>query len=59
MIEHGDEQGEGAAEAGVPHVVREHGAFADVVDLPDLGGRDRATHRPSPLRSGVRQDRRS
>ena len=43
VIEHGDEQGESAGEAGVPHVLREHGAFTDVVDLPDLGGRDRTT----------------
>jgi release factor glutamine methyltransferase len=43
VVEHGDHQGEQAGEAGVPHVLREHGAFTDVVDLPDLGGRDRTT----------------
>jgi release factor glutamine methyltransferase len=43
IIEHGDEQGERGGEQGVPHVVREHVAFTRVVDLPDLGGRDRVT----------------
>ena len=43
VVEHGDAQGEDAGEAGVPHVLREHGAFLDVLDLPDLGGRDRVT----------------
>lgn len=43
VVEHGDEQGERAGAAGVPHVLREHGAFRDVDDHVDLGGRDRAT----------------
>jgi len=43
LLEHGDAQGEGAGAAGVPHVLREIGAFVDVVDHPDLGGRDRMT----------------
>ena len=43
VLEHGDEQGERAGEAGVPHVLREHGAFTDVTDHLDLAGRDRAT----------------
>lgn len=43
VVEHGDEQGERGGEAGVPHVLREHGAFRDVDDHVDLGGRDRAT----------------
>ncbi len=43
VVEHGDEQGEGGGAAGVPHVLREHGAFTRVEDHVDLGGRDRAT----------------
>jgi release factor glutamine methyltransferase len=43
VVEHGDAQGEDAGEAGVPHVLRVHGAYVDVVDLPDLAGRDRVT----------------
>lgn len=43
VVEHGDAQGEAAGEAGVPHVLREHGAYVDVVDVPDLAGRDRVT----------------
>ncbi|MFN8170153.1 MAG: peptide chain release factor N(5)-glutamine methyltransferase [Candidatus Nanopelagicales bacterium] len=43
VMEHGDAQGESAGELGVPHVLREHGAFVDVADVPDLGGRDRVT----------------
>jgi release factor glutamine methyltransferase len=43
VVEHGDAQGEAAGEAGVPHVLRAHGSFLDVVDLPDLGGRDRTS----------------
>ncbi|MBI1376230.1 MAG: peptide chain release factor N(5)-glutamine methyltransferase [Frankiales bacterium] len=43
VVEHGDEQGERAGEAGVPSVLRETGEFASVRDLPDLAGRDRAT----------------
>jgi len=43
VVEHGDEQGERGGAAGVPHVLREHGAFRDVDDHVDLGGRDRAT----------------
>jgi release factor glutamine methyltransferase len=43
VLEHGDAQGEAAGEAGVPHVLRDQGAFVDVVDLPDLAGRDRTT----------------
>jgi release factor glutamine methyltransferase len=43
VVEHGDAQGEAAGVDGVPHVVREHGAFDAVVDHVDLGGRDRAT----------------
>jgi hypothetical protein len=27
----------------VPHVLREHGAWRDVADHPDLAGRDRTT----------------
>ncbi len=41
VIEHSDQQGESGGESGVPHVLREHGAFAAVRDLPDLAGRDR------------------
>ena len=43
VIEHSDEQGEAGGEGGVPHVLREHGGFVDVVDHPDLAGRDRVT----------------
>ncbi len=43
VVEHGDEQGEGGGSAGVPYVLREHGAFRVVDDHVDLGGRDRAT----------------
>lgn len=43
VVEHGDEQGERAGAAGVPHVLREHGGFTEVDDHVDLGGRDRAT----------------
>lgn len=43
VVEHADEQGERGGEMGVPHVLREHGAFRDVSDHPDLGGRDRVT----------------
>jgi release factor glutamine methyltransferase len=43
VLEHGDAQGESAGESGVPHVLREHGSFVDVTDLPDLAGRDRTT----------------
>lgn len=43
VVEHGDEQGEGAGELGMPFVVRETGLFHDVVDRADLTGRDRFT----------------
>jgi release factor glutamine methyltransferase len=43
VVEHADEQGESGGEAGVPFVLRQHGAFAEVVDHVDLGGRDRVT----------------
>jgi release factor glutamine methyltransferase len=43
VIEHSDQQGEQGGVSGVPHVLREHGAFAEVRDLPDLAGRDRVT----------------
>jgi len=43
VIEHSDEQGESGGEGGVPHVLREHGDYLDVVDHPDLAGRDRVT----------------
>lgn len=43
LIEHGDEQGEAGGELGVPYVVRENGAFIDVVDHSDLTGRPRVT----------------
>ena len=43
VVEHGDQQGESAGELGVPFVLREHGAFVDVVDQADLTGRDRVT----------------
>jgi release factor glutamine methyltransferase len=43
VVEHGDEQGDGAGELGVPYVVRESGQFVDVVDRGDLAGRDRFT----------------
>jgi release factor glutamine methyltransferase len=43
LIEHGDQQGDRAGELGVPHVLRELGGFASVVDQPDLTGRDRVT----------------
>ena len=43
VIEHSDQQGEAGGESGVPHVLREHGAFTAVRDLLDLAGRDRVT----------------
>ncbi len=43
VVEHGDTQGEDAEEAGVPQVVRETGWFTEVLDHPDLAGRDRYT----------------
>ena len=43
MIEHSDQQGEAGGEHGVPFVVRQHGGFVEVVDQPDLAGRDRVT----------------
>ncbi len=43
VVEHGDAQGESAGAAGVPQVLLDHGGFVDVVDHPDLAGRDRAT----------------
>ena len=43
VVEHGDEQGERGGELGVPFVLREHGAWVDVADHPDLAGRDRVT----------------
>lgn len=43
VVEHGDAQGESGGASGVPHVLREHGDFLDVVDHQDLGGRDRTT----------------
>jgi release factor glutamine methyltransferase len=43
VVEHADEQGERGGERGVPHVLREHGAWRDVADHPDLAGRDRTT----------------
>ena len=43
VIEHGDAQGEAAGDHGVPAMLREHGAFTDVTDHPDLAGRDRTT----------------
>ncbi len=43
VIEHADAQGERAGDAGVPAVVRAHGAFTDVVDHDDLTGRPRYT----------------
>ena len=43
VIEHADEQGESGGEGGVPFVLREHGAYVDVVDHVDLAGRDRLT----------------
>jgi release factor glutamine methyltransferase len=43
VIEHSDQQGESGGASGVPAVLREHGAFTAVRDLPDLAGRDRVT----------------
>ena len=43
VVEHGDAQGGSAGAAGVPQVLLDHGGFVDVVDHPDLAGRDRAT----------------
>ena len=43
VIEHSDQQGEAGGEHGVPFVVRQHGGFVEVVDQPDLAGRDRVT----------------
>ena len=51
-IEHGDAQGEAGGESGVPHVLREHGGWLDVVDHPDLAGRARTTDR-RPRLTGV------
>ncbi len=42
VVEHSDEQGEGAGASGVPYVLREAG-FLDVKDHKDLSGRDRIT----------------
>ena len=43
VSEHSDQQGEAGGEHGVPFVVRQHGGFVEVVDQPDLAGRDRVT----------------
>jgi len=43
VIEHSDAQGESGGVGGVPHVLREHGGYLDVVDHQDLAGRDRTT----------------
>jgi release factor glutamine methyltransferase len=43
VIEHSDAQGESGGPSGVPQVLRGHGGFLDVVDHPDLAGRDRTT----------------
>ena len=43
VIERGDAQGEDSGAAGVPYVLRESGSFSEVIDHPDLGGRDRMT----------------
>lgn len=43
LIEHGDEQGEGGGEHGVPHVVRSSGLFSQVEDHLDHTDRPRAT----------------
>lgn len=43
VIEHADAQGDAAGDAGVPAVVRAHGAFVDVADHQDLTGRPRYT----------------
>ena len=43
VIEHSDQQGESGGDSGVPHVLREHGGFTAVRDLPDLAGRDRVS----------------
>ena len=43
VIEHADVQGDAAGDAGVPSVVRAHGAFVDVHDHQDLTGRPRYT----------------
>jgi len=43
VIEHSDAQGESGGAGGVPHVLREHGGYVDVVDHQDLAGRDRTT----------------
>ena len=43
VVEHGDAQGESGGEAGVPRVLLDHGGFVDVVDHPDIAGRDRVT----------------
>jgi release factor glutamine methyltransferase len=42
VVEHSDAQGESGRQAGVPHVLREHG-WIEVVDHLDLAGRDRVT----------------
>jgi release factor glutamine methyltransferase len=43
VIEHSDALGESGGASGVPHVLREHGGYVDVVDHQDLAGRDRTT----------------
>jgi release factor glutamine methyltransferase len=43
VIEHGDEQGVGAGTGGVPHWVKEHGAFKEINDRLDLNARPRFT----------------
>ena len=43
VVEHGDAQGVSGGAAGVPQVLLDHGSFVDVVDHPDLAGRDRVT----------------
>jgi release factor glutamine methyltransferase len=60
VVEHGDAQGESAGSAGVPQVLLDHGGFVDVVDHPDLAGRDRATVavRAAADRAGMGEDRR-
>ncbi len=42
LVEHADQQGEQVA-AGVPRLLREHGGYREVADLPDLTGRPRVT----------------
>lgn len=43
VVEHGDEQGTAAGQAGVPFVLRENGSYDQVNDRVDLAGRDRFT----------------